>query len=289
MRALIAFDGSSDAAAAIGFAASLLKPAGALVLHVRGAPAANRESFDAVRDGLPLEEAMKARDEREAQESKALADDGVRLARDAGWKAEAESIRTFGGVWDEILRVAEACRAEVIVIGARGLTGVSAALGSVSDAVVHGARQPVLVVPSASPQMAADAPALVAYDGSDGAHAALDAAAALFLPRELLICHVGGDPLDADPVAGEALDRARAAGCAARAVPAPVDRVAAGLSGRARHAIVTAAQENAAAAVVVGSRGRSVAGELMLGSVAMGVLHHAARPVLVVPPVPADD
>ena len=38
-----------------------------------------------------------------------------------------------------------ACAA--IVIGSRGLTGVSAALGSVSNGVVHNSRRPVLVVP----------------------------------------------------------------------------------------------------------------------------------------------
>jgi nucleotide-binding universal stress UspA family protein len=38
-----------------------------------------------------------------------------------------------------------ACAA--IVIGSRGLSGVSAALGSVSNGVVHNSRRPVFVVP----------------------------------------------------------------------------------------------------------------------------------------------
>jgi nucleotide-binding universal stress UspA family protein len=35
--------------------------------------------------------------------------------------------------------------------------------------------------------------------------------------------------------------------------------------------------------IVAGSRGRSAARELLLGSVAMAILHRAQRPVLVVP------
>jgi hypothetical protein len=38
-----------------------------------------------------------------------------------------------------------------------------------------------------------------------------------------------------------------------------------------------------AAAIAVGSRGRSAAREVMLGSAAMPVLHHTDRPVVVVP------
>ena len=43
------------------------------------------------------------------------------------------------------------------------------------------------------------------------------------------------------------------------------------------------AAQRQAAAIAVGSRGRSVATEVLLGSVAMAVLHRAQRPVLVVP------
>ena len=38
-----------------------------------------------------------------------------------------------------------------------------------------------------------------------------------------------------------------------------------------------------AAAIVVGSRGRSAAREIMLGSAAIAVLHHTDRPAIVVP------
>jgi nucleotide-binding universal stress UspA family protein len=48
-------------------------------------------------------------------------------------------------------------------------------------------------------------------------------------------------------------------------------------------ALVAAAADAGAAVVVVGSRGRSAVKELLLGSVAMAVLHAARGPVLVVP------
>jgi nucleotide-binding universal stress UspA family protein len=47
--------------------------------------------------------------------------------------------------------------------------------------------------------------------------------------------------------------------------------------------MAAAAADHGAAALVVGSRGRSAAREIILGSVAMSTLHHSHRPVMVVP------
>lgn len=290
-RALVAFDGSPDAVEAIDVAVAVLKPAEAIVVHVRGVSMAGEQTLAEVRGGQSMDEALEAQDVREAAASQAVADRGAQLARSAGWQAESRSAAAYGGVWDEIVRVAGDLSVEVIVLGARGLTGVSAALGSVSDAVVHYAQQPVLVVPAARESqqpVSCDGPALVAYDGSDGSRAALDAATQLLSARELLICHVGGDRQSADsgaaPVLDEAVSRAASAGCKARGVPVPRLGVAAGLSGRAWRGLVAAADEHQASVVIVGSRGRPAASELVLGSVAMGVLHHAERPVIVAPP-----
>lgn len=48
--------------------------------------------------------------------------------------------------------------------------------------------------------------------------------------------------------------------------------------------VLAAADEEDAAAVVLGSRGRSGLSSVLLGSVSSGVLHHGSRPVLIVPP-----
>src|SRR5262249_10800671 len=71
---------------------------------------------------------------------------GAELATKAGFKAEGRLEQ--GKPWHEICRVADELDAEAIVVGARGLGRVESALrGSVSWAVVHHARRPVLVVP----------------------------------------------------------------------------------------------------------------------------------------------
>jgi nucleotide-binding universal stress UspA family protein len=54
-------------------------------------------------------------------------------------------------------------------------------------------------------------------------------------------------------------------------------------SAGARGALAGFAARRGAALIIVGSRGRSAWGEILLGSVAMAVLHHAERPVLTVP------
>ena len=49
-------------------------------------------------------------------------------------------------------------------------------------------------------------------------------------------------------------------------------------------AVLEAADDEAAGVIVLGSRGRSAVKSMVLGSVSHGVVHNAARPVLIVPP-----
>lgn len=58
------------------------------------------------------------------------------------------------------------------------------------------------------------------------------------------------------------------------------------VEGRPVEAIIELADETDADLIVVGARGRSVVKELLLGSTSLGVLHHAHRPVTVVPSAP---
>jgi nucleotide-binding universal stress UspA family protein len=73
--------------------------------------------------------------------------DGVELARQAGFQAEGLSERATGPMWQAVLDAADEHDCSGIVAGSRGLTGISAALGSVSNGIVHHSRLPVLVVP----------------------------------------------------------------------------------------------------------------------------------------------
>ena len=136
----------------------------------------------------------------------------------------------------------------MLVVGSRGLTGPRAVLGSVSDQAAHVSPVPTLVVPrlvlTTERDAAAAGPILVGDDGSPGAERAREMATSLFPGRDVATFTVE------DAGTGRA--------------------VAVGLVRRARTI--------GAAAIVVGSRGRSAAHEIMLGSAAMAVLHHTDRP-----------
>jgi nucleotide-binding universal stress UspA family protein len=148
----------------------------------------------------------------------------------------------------------------------------------------------------------ADAPVLIAYDGSAHAAAAIRDAAAVLRPRTAVVACVwtpiesvaaalialpagvaqgGAHAIDAasreeaERVAAQGAELARSAGLDASA------RAVQGV-GPAWSAIVRCADELDAAVVVTGTRGRSPLAAAVLGSTAQGVLAHARRPVLVV-------
>jgi nucleotide-binding universal stress UspA family protein len=184
-------------------------------------------------------------------------------------------VRSFGGEGLELARLAEQTRPAALIVGARGLGGIRALLGSVSDVVVHYSPVPVLVVPptdSACLRRAESGPVLVGYDGSAGADGALAAARTLWPMRRLVVASVGCQAVET-----LSWDRTLET-----AVLTPH-----GVTGSAR-AIADALAEHArgigASVVAVGSRGRSVHREVLLGSVAMATLHHTHWPVLAVPP-----
>jgi nucleotide-binding universal stress UspA family protein len=117
----------------------------------------------------------------------------------------------------------------------------------------------------------ADGPVLVGWDGSAGAQTALATAERLFPGRDLHPVSVGDTSADEPGPAGREVVRLHTAqdrGASARTVA---------------DVLVGFARERKAALVVVGSRGRSVIREMVLGSVAVATLHRAYRPVLVVP------
>lgn len=89
----------------------------------------------------------------------------------------------------------------------------------------------------------------------------------------------------AHATAHEGVDAARAAGfdaqpSARRALAATAERKATTVW----RAILDAADEQDAAVIVLGARGRSAVGSALLGSVSYGIVHNSRRPVLVVPP-----
>jgi nucleotide-binding universal stress UspA family protein len=280
-RVLVAYDGSRGAADAIAVAARLLPGATAQVAHVWGPPFASREVRRRLRQRADSLDELAALVEREGRaEAERVAADGAALAAAAGWRAEPLVRRGYGEAGFELARLAEELEPDVVVLGSRGLSGARAALGSVSDAAVHASPVPVLVVPPAlladEREAAADGPVVVGDDGSAHAVHALAVAAALLPGRPVIAVRVGGE---AEGAHGE---RARTEG--AEVEPVAVEPV--GRRGGARgvaDALAQCAADRGAGVIAVGSRGQSARRELLLGSVAMAVLHRAPRPVLVVP------
>ena len=146
-------------------------------------------------------------------------------------------------------------------------------------------------------------PLVVGYDGSEDAQEAIAVAGRLFpgaravvvtawRPLVATLAHYpmsATAPLPSESVeidrnfqtsaensAAEGADRARSAGLDAE--PGAFQT-----GGPFWEALVEAADQHDAAAIVVGSRGLGGVKSVLLGSVSRGVVHNAGRPVLVVP------
>jgi nucleotide-binding universal stress UspA family protein len=133
---LLCYDGSEDAFRAIEFAASLFPGAPAVVLSVW-------EHYSVLSGIQRVDDALV----QEATE--ALAADGSERAQAAGLIATPRAVQAHHGVADAILEAADSADVLLVVMGTRGNTGIrSLLLGSVSHAVAHHARRPVLIVPS---------------------------------------------------------------------------------------------------------------------------------------------
>ena len=153
--------------------------------------------------------------------------------------------------------------------------------------------------------MSLSGPVLFAFDGSHHARAAIEqaggllrpgpavvvtawptlenaaAAALIALPRALVTEAVteidAATREDAEAIARKGVELAAAAGFDARPQVIRTSRAVFA-------AILACADELDAAAIVLGSRGRSTLAATLLGSVSTGVLHHTARPVVVARP-----
>ncbi len=154
--ALLCFDGSSDAAAAIAKAGELLGPRPAVVLSV-WEPVRVWETWDpATIISAPLDRLLGKEldlDQIAAEVARDKAEHGAALAQAASFETTTRVAR--GKTWEAICRAADELDAEPIVIGSRGLgRAQSALLGSVSAAVIAHAKRTVLVGPTHLPSSA---------------------------------------------------------------------------------------------------------------------------------------
>jgi nucleotide-binding universal stress UspA family protein len=147
---LICYDGSPDSKSAIERGGELLKGQPVTVLSVwqpflevvsRAYPGwgMNAGMLDPV-----------AIDKATLEHAEDLAEEGARLAREAGLQAESRTCSQRTTTAEAILTEAESIGATAILIGSRGLGALkSVFLGSVSRGVLQDADCPVIVVPSA--------------------------------------------------------------------------------------------------------------------------------------------
>jgi nucleotide-binding universal stress UspA family protein len=301
---LVAYDGSSGAGDAMRAAAQLFPGARASVLLVDDVHAAQEHAAlarIAVPDGT-LGVAARTQEQSAIARARQRAEHGCRLAERAGLTATAE-LWPGHSPWREIVHAGHDLGADVIVTGSRGRGAFSRALlGSTSSSVLHHADRPVLVVPPGGGDLSG--PAVIAYDGSDGARAAIAAAARLMPQRRAVVVHAWPSPLQrsfvgeelaAMPLPGgndvtrdlagalEESGRATAEEGAALAREAGLDARPFGVEGAGGtwRALAAAARDEAAAVLVAGSHGRGALGSTVLGSVSSALVHNAELPVLV--------
>jgi len=213
----------------------------------------------------------------------------------AVWSA-VESRIILGHPADAIVGMAARQKADLIVMGSRGLTDVRAfLLGSVSRKVVMHADCPVLLIKKHVPVFRR---IVVAVDGSKDAWAGVEYVMRMSLPEPAeftVVSVVPPPPIDAiqqpltlasfleqlrtpllkkaRSVAGQAAERIQKAGFEARIAV---------VHGHPSHEIVKVAETERADLVVVGSRGLTGTARFLTGSVSDGVIKYAPCAVLVV-------
>jgi nucleotide-binding universal stress UspA family protein len=147
---LVCYDGSEDASNAIRRAGALFPGRRALVVTV-WQPTAVPSSLGFAGETAGVVNFVEL-DRAAAEAGGRLADEGVRIARQAGLIAAPVAVEGTGPVWKTIVEIADRDDAATIVMGSRGLSGLRALLlGSVSSAVVHHADRPTLIVRQPSP------------------------------------------------------------------------------------------------------------------------------------------
>jgi nucleotide-binding universal stress UspA family protein len=206
---------------------------------------------------------------RELERGRALRD-GRRLLGSVAPDVHAEKRVVLGDPATCLDQAGYEHDAELLVVGARGHTGLAAALGgSVSQRLAGEAARPVVIVPPGAAELfggqpESDGTIVCGVDGSEESSRALQVARRLGARLDLEVVPIFVDPSrswhDAPPVpiAVEMGD--------------PVEEL------RER------ASRDHVRLLVVGSRGRGPVRRALLGSVSAELAASAPRPVLVVPP-----
>jgi len=282
-RILVATDFSEHADRALAWAAALAKRFNAeleLVTSVFVVPlAAGPHSY-----GIPPDYLRNVRE----QADRHLDEVAARFARE-GIRVECTVLHEdpSSGVCARAVET----QADLVAIGTRGRGGLAhVLLGSVAERTARLARCPVLALHAGSPQPRPLRTLIVPMDYSPAALAALAFARTLLEPGgELLLLHAIAPVLSAgaperpleDPRAEQ---WARAEFEKLRGSLAGVNARLTIRYGAPDAAVIEAAAEVSADAIVMGTRGRTGIAHALLGSVAERVLRRALLPVFVTQP-----
>jgi len=149
MTILFAYDGSEGADLALRTAATIVEPhgSGAVVLAVWEplvVEALRTPAFAALQVPTNVAEI----DDRSEEFAQRLAEHGTQLARELGFEARPLWVADEKNIAEAIIARADEVDADLVVMGARGLAGVRAYVGSVSNHVVQNAHRPVLIIPA---------------------------------------------------------------------------------------------------------------------------------------------
>jgi|SRR5262245_9879871 len=279
---VVGVDGSANSAAALRWAHAESQRRGSRVQalyawgFVQPGHAGGDHTFDASYT------TARARAELAAFVEEALGPEAARDVRQRASYAYAPTALLAAGDYGELL-----------VVGARGVGGLRGLrVGSVSRHLLHHTRRPLAVIPAIERPGAGRI--VAGFDGSESARRALAWAADEARRRDARLdvvqaWHVPypvAAPVAGYPVLVGALEStARSDICDALAAPdlgdLPVPATPVVVQGPAGPALLDAA--DGADLIVLGSRGLGTVAGALLGSVTHHVVHHATRPVVVVP------
>jgi nucleotide-binding universal stress UspA family protein len=286
MRILVATDGSTGADAAIKWLGSFPLPENAAVEVITAS-------------GLPFTaEAVIVKGWRQLLAETERVVDQARAQLAKRWTTVAGRTRD-GDARDAIIAAAKQDKADLIVLGARGLGAVASfLLGSVSLAISRDAPCPVLVCHGRARSVRK---VIIAYDGSPDARTAVNFFSQLPFTADVAVYLVGVvEPLPYPATVPEVIEPelrgllrdienekrsklASALGEAAALLRRHVRAVDIVMpKGVAAAMILEAARAHDGDLIVVGARGLGALKRIALGSVSESVLHQAKCPVLVV-------
>jgi len=288
MRVLLATDGSKDAQAALAFLQALPLPPSSMV----------RIAIVVTLPSLAFDMPPAKEFESSALEAaRGVLEEARTRLGGGGLTTEADV--AIGDPKSEIIRIAEEWGADLLVLGARGLSRFKRfLLGSVSLSVARHAPCPVLVVKGRPRKLGS---VLVATDGSEDSFRAIRFLQSLPLPRQTRLRLLGvveplRYPVSAPKVLrGQLVAMIREVESRRRGeLEKVLERAAAQLdqkitrvtratpTGDPASTIVATAAAHDVDLIVVGARGRGGMERLLLGSVSESVLGHAQCAILIV-------